>query len=192
MTECDSKCFLPTCQSERDCDQICPQDAGCSCTSGFCKIKPDPPTTTITPTQCQFSRDCKNVNMCQHGDACFCKFGTCEFYNDAMMADCTSYKDCACKEDPENCFCWSGGCLSDPAKKFECHETIDCNSMAKCMGISCICIDDLCEDGPLDPPTITPIIPTQPPPTLPECVVTTTTVTTTTTTTMTTTTTSRF
>ena len=104
-------------------------------------------------TTCQFTRDCISAKECKNiADAgCICVFGVCKIDgsdNPLMVVgnECKRYTDCACKGSPGICFCRNGYCQSDPEKKFECHETIDCKSMAKCEGKPCACQNNLCED----------------------------------------------
>lgn len=102
-----------------------------------------------SPNECQFTRDCQKVLRCQRiqDASCICKFGSCVISGNPFFRgnECDSYKDCACKGTPEICFCRNGFCKSDPAAKFECHESKDCSSMAKCKGKSCNCQGNLCE-----------------------------------------------
>ena len=99
--------------------------------------------------ECQFTRDCEKVEKCNGvmDASCICNYGSCIIKGNPFMIynECNSYIDCDCKSKPENCFCNDGQCQSDPAKKYECHESTDCSRFRKCLDNSCTCSRNLCE-----------------------------------------------
>merc|ERR1712142_355605 len=95
---------------------------------------------------CQFTRDCQAHVRCQNiADAgCVCNFGKCIIYGNPFFrgTECERYTDCACRGNPDKCFCKGGFCQES---EWECHKAADCKKMKKCDGKNCACSGNLCE-----------------------------------------------
>merc|ERR1711872_6043 len=95
---------------------------------------------------CQFTRDCDAHVRCQNiADAgCVCNFGQCIITGNPFFrgTECERYTDCACRGNPDKCFCKGGFCQET---EWECHKAADCKKMKKCEGKNCACSGNLCE-----------------------------------------------
>merc|ERR1719228_2421183 len=100
--------------------------------------------------ECEFNRDCSELHWCKtiQDAGCGCVLGNCtvtyhvQFGNFHPPKQCSTYKDCKCKNRPDNCFCHDGQC---DTKAWECHETRDCKRMKKCSGRACKCKRNQCQ-----------------------------------------------
>jgi len=101
-----------------------------------------------TGDECEFSDDCDPVCGNVQDAGCICKFGKCTIdgfgfgFGFRGPPECSTYQDCACKDDPSNCFCKSGTCTKE---RWECHQHSDCSKLDKCRNKPCGCTGNLCE-----------------------------------------------
>ena len=127
----------------------------CQCSSNVCEtvLSEDSLISSIqTKTDnedgtCNFSDDCKGATVCldNHDSSCVCKNGICMIDEQPTFKgnECTNHTDCACRDDPDNCYCRAGYCKEE---SWECHGYEDCGKYPKCQSISCLCsTNDLCE-----------------------------------------------
>jgi len=95
---------------------------------------------------CQFTQDCSAYPLCQNiqDASCVCNFGKCIISGNPFFRgnQCNKYTDCACRNNPSQCFCKGGFCTE---QKWECHKASDCNLLNKCKGKNCACTGNLCE-----------------------------------------------
>jgi len=111
---------------------------------------PPPPLSNPQRSEdksCSFSDDCKTVRSCIgiQDASCVCKRGECILDGNPFFrgTECDKYTDCACRNNPSNCFCRNGLCEESD---WECHEKSDCKKMNKCKSVDCRCsYNDLCE-----------------------------------------------
>merc|ERR1712215_240528 len=100
--------------------------------------------------ECSFTQDCKKKNGMITDGSEYCNFGNCEFRGwmiwsggKSPPSECNHYTQCACKNDPDNCFCNHYGLCT--TKPMECHKTSDCKNMKKCQDLNCSCQSNVCQ-----------------------------------------------
>merc|ERR1719500_561457 len=96
---------------------------------------------------CKFTEDCQQHKDCENiqDASCKCNLGQCIYDGNPFRefgTECSDYKDCACRNFPEKCFCRVGYCENEA---WECHTKDDCLGMEKCKEKQCTCTGNTCE-----------------------------------------------